>query len=66
MRLVGMGVSGMDDAGQVQGMLFDGEQREKQSQADAVADQIKERFGTRALRRGSSLRGEGPSDGTVS
>jgi hypothetical protein len=60
-RLVGMGVSGMDDAGQVQGMLFDGEQREKQSRVDAVADQLKEKFGDKALRRGSNLRGESPT-----
>ena len=40
-RLVGMGVSGLDDTGLVQGMLFDGEEREKQSQLDAVADEIK-------------------------
>jgi DNA polymerase-4 len=59
-RLVGMGVSGLDDTGLVQGMLFDGEKREKQSQVDAVADEIKERFGAGALRRGSSLRGESP------
>ena len=53
-----MGVSGMDDTGLAQGMLFDGEERQKQSRVDAVADEIKERFGTGALRRGSSLRGE--------
>ena len=55
-RLVGMGVSGLDDTGLVQGMLFDQEERQKQSRLDAVADQVKERFGTEALRRGSSLR----------
>ena len=42
-------------------MLFDGEEREKQGQMDAgVADKIKERFGTDALRRGSGLRGKSP------
>ena len=59
-RLVGMGGSGLDDAGLAQGMLFDQEDRQKQRQVDAVADEIKERFGTGALRRGSSLRGESP------
>jgi DNA polymerase IV len=59
-RLVGMGVSGLDDTGLVQGMLFDGKEREKQSRVDAVADEIKERFGAGALRRGSSLRSESP------
>jgi DNA polymerase-4 len=59
-RLLGMGVSGLDDTRQVQGMLFDGEERERQSRVDAVADQIKEKFGAGALRRGSSPQGEGP------
>ena len=59
-RLLGMGVSSLDDTGLAQGMLFDGEDRQKQSRVDAVADEIKERFGTGALRRGSSLRGESP------
>jgi DNA polymerase-4 len=58
-RLVGMGVSGLDDTGLVQGLLFDQEEREKQSQADAVADQIKERFGAGALRRASTLARDG-------
>ena len=54
-RLVGMGISGLDDRGLVQGMLFDGEEREKQSRVDEVADQVKERFGAGAIRRGSGL-----------
>jgi DNA polymerase IV len=54
-RLVGMGVSGLDDTGLVQGMLFDSEERQRQSRVDAVADEIKERFGAGALRRGSGL-----------
>jgi DNA polymerase IV len=54
-RLVGMGISGLDDTGQVQGLLFDGEQRQRQSQVDTVADQIKAKFGTGAIRRGSGL-----------
>ena len=35
------------DTGRAQGMLFDGEKRQKQSRVDAAADEIKERFGTR-------------------
>jgi DNA polymerase-4 len=54
-RLVGMGVSGLDDSGLVQGMLFDGEEREKQCRVDAVTDQVKEKFGKNSLRRGSTL-----------
>ena len=55
-RLLGMGVSSLDDTGLVQGTLFDQEKREKQSRLDAVADQIKEQFGAGAIRRGSGLR----------
>ena len=55
MRLLGMGVSGLNDTGQVQGMLFGAEDREKHSRVDAVADQLKEKFGDKALRRGSNL-----------
>lgn len=54
-RLLGMGVSGLDDTGQVQEMLVDGEDRVRQSQVDSVADQIKTRFGIAAIRRGSRL-----------
>ena len=36
------GVSGLDDTGLVQG---DQEHRQRQNRADAVADEIKERFG---------------------
>ena len=55
-RLLGMGISGLDETGQVQGMLFDGEERAKQSQVDSVADQIKARFGMAAIRRSSGLK----------
>src|SRR5208283_2366547 len=37
-RLLGMGVSGLDDSGTVQGMLFDREERQKQTRLDVVAD----------------------------
>ena len=58
-RLIGMGVSNLDDTGAVQGLLFDREERQKQTRLDTVADQLKDRFGAEALRRGSSLeRGE--------
>jgi DNA polymerase-4 len=54
-RLVGMGVSGFDATGLVQGLLFDGEQRKKQTELDLASDQIRERFGSSALRRATSL-----------
>ena len=58
-RLLGMGVSGLDDTGFVQGMLFDQDDRQKQSQVDAVANKIEERFGTGTLRRGDILGHDG-------
>jgi DNA polymerase IV len=62
-RLLGMGVSNIDDTRMAQGRLFDQEERRKQAQLDTVADQVKERFGKEALRRGSSLRPEKDQDG---
>jgi hypothetical protein len=50
------GASGLNDAGLRQGMLFDQQEREKQSRVDSVADQLKERFGTGAIRRDRNLR----------
>jgi DNA polymerase-4 len=55
-RLLGIGVCGLDDTRLVQGLLFDQEDRQKQGRVDAVADQIRDRFGKASLRRGSSLR----------
>jgi DNA polymerase-4 len=54
-RLVGMGVSGFDMREHVQGLLFDQDQRKKHAGLDMAADQIRERFGSSALRRGTSL-----------
>lgn len=55
-RLIGMGVSGFDESEFRQGLLFDEEQRRKQTDLDAVTDQIRERFGKSAVRRGASPR----------
>jgi DNA polymerase-4 len=54
-RLLGMGVSDIDASGRAQGQLFDEEERRRQRQLDEVADQVKDRFGTSALGRGTSL-----------
>jgi DNA polymerase IV len=54
-RLVGMGVSGLDASGVVQGTLFDAEERQRQSRLDAAVDQLKERFGSGTIRRGTGL-----------
>lgn len=55
-RLLGMGVSGFAEPRAVQQMLFDEpeeQQLAKQRQLDRVADAVRERFGTAALRRAS-------------
>jgi DNA polymerase-4 len=54
-RLIGMGVSGFDNAGIVQGLLFDQDERQKQAGLDVATDQIRETFGAGALRRAASL-----------
>jgi DNA polymerase-4 len=54
-RLLGMGVSGFDTTGLVQGLLFDQDRRKKQAGLDVASDQIRERFGSSALRRAASL-----------
>lgn len=40
-RLLGLGASSLDAMALIQGMFFDGEEREKESRVDAVADKIK-------------------------
>ena len=54
-RLIGVGVSGLDDSGVEQGLLFEGERNERESRRDTAADRIAEKFGKYALRPGSSL-----------
>ncbi|HBJ38076.1 MAG TPA: DNA polymerase IV [Planctomycetaceae bacterium] len=55
-RLIGVGVSGLDQSRDVQPLLFDDpdEQRHvKQKDLDRVADAVRERFGNAALKRAS-------------
>jgi DNA polymerase IV len=54
-RLLGLGISGLDDSGLAQGQLFDQEQRQKQANLDAMQDQVKDRYGSGAMQRGSSM-----------
>jgi len=54
-RLIGVGVSGFENSEQVQRNLFDDGEHERHGRLDAVADQIKKRFGTDALHRASGL-----------
>lgn len=59
-RLLGFGVHDLETPGEVQGQLFEDTAREKQRQLDRVADQIADKFGRSAIRRGSGIdrRGE--------
>ena len=54
-RLLGMGVSGLQADPLAQQQLFDNEDHQKQGQLDAVADAIHQKFGGQAIRRGTRL-----------
>ena len=54
-RLVGMGVSNLTSAETKQQMLFDNEQRNRDNRLDEMKDQLKDRFGHDAIRRGTSV-----------
>jgi DNA polymerase IV len=54
-RLLGMGVGNFDTTGLVQGLLFDQNERQRQAGLDGATDQIRDRFGSSALRRAASM-----------
>jgi DNA polymerase IV len=54
-RLIGVGVQQLSSEQHRQPTLFDDMTHEKQSGADRVSDLIREKFGSQALRRGTSL-----------
>ena len=54
-RLLGFGISKLDSAGKSQQTLFDQPDRERHQELDRVADQITEKFGKLAIRRGAGL-----------
>jgi len=56
-RLLGFGVSRLDGSGRSQQTLFDQPDRERHQELDRVADQITEKFGKLAIRRGVRLDG---------
>ena len=53
-RLIGMGATGLDNEPVSQGDLFDTALRTRRSNLDHVVDSVNERFGGRAIHRGSS------------
>jgi DNA polymerase-4 len=54
-RLLGFGVTKLDDSGRTQQQLFDQPDRERNQELDRVADQITAKFGKLAMRRGTRL-----------
>jgi len=61
-RLLGLGVSGLEIETGRQGDLFEGQRREKQQKLDAVTDRIHDRFGGAALKRAASIRKDRSND----
>ena len=57
-RLLGMGVMDIDRSGVTQTQLFGAGDRVKQDRLDEVGDRVRERFGSQALSRGSTLERE--------
>jgi len=55
LRLLGLGVSGLEVEPSRQGLLFDAQRREKQQKLDAVTDRIHDRFGGAALKRAAAI-----------
>lgn len=55
-RLLGMGTSGLSAETLEQGQLFEQADREQQQRIDTVVDEVKSRFGNRAMRRGGGGR----------
>ena len=55
-RLIGFGVSQLDQPGMVQLQLFDQVEREQQRSLDKVADQIAKKFGKHALHRAAGIK----------
>jgi DNA polymerase-4 len=54
-RLLGVGASRLTHDAAVQGDLFDGAERERQSSLDRAVDAIRTQFGVTAIRRGCSV-----------
>ena len=61
-RLLGVSVGGLSSQALQQQQLFDQEQDQRAKQIDSAADAIRDRFGSAALKRGSTLNRNKPSD----
>jgi len=61
-RLLGVGMTGLELPGLSQRQLFEDEARQKQSRLDAVTDLVQQRFGSDSLGRAGRLDGKRKSD----
>ena len=61
-RLLGLGVSGLEPAGRGQAALFETPADERARRWAAAADAVRERLGERAVTRARLLRGEDEPD----
>ncbi|MEN6335506.1 MAG: DNA polymerase IV [Phycisphaerales bacterium] len=60
LRLLGFGVSGLEDERAGQQLLFPDHQQEKLKKLDQIVDKIRDRYGKRALHRGPPSQGNPP------
>ncbi len=61
-RLLGMGVSGLEGPAETQQQLFDGQQRQRETQLDMATDAIRARYGRSAIRRAGTMGKSGESE----
>ena len=61
-RLLGVRIVGLSNQAYQQQRLFDQEENERAKQVDSTADAIRDRFGSSAVKRGSTLNRRKPSD----
>jgi DNA polymerase-4 len=63
-RLLGVGLSGLESQRKRQQTLFVDEERKREARLDTIRDQISARFGSSALQRGTGVQ-HSPSDGST-
>lgn len=63
LRLLGFGASGLEDERAGQQLLFADPQQEKLKKLDQIVDKIRDRYGRRAVHRGTSVPADRPAPG---
>ncbi len=64
LRLLGFGASGLEDERAGQQLLFPDQQQEKLKKLDQIVDRIRDRYGKRAVRRGTAAGPDTPNHET--